>query len=78
MLHIEDQQLRSMSESNIRDLMDKFKSELQRRENVKREKAIEDFKKAFSALQDAGIRVYGVYDYSDQLTFNSWDDFYFD
>lgn len=55
-----------------------IQNELNRRHMEERKKAIEDFKKAFSALQEAGVRVYGVDDYSGQLTFDSWDDFFFD
>ena len=62
----------------IEDLIKQGTNELNRRHTEERAKALEAFKKAFCDLRDMGIRVYGIYDYSDQLTFNDWDDFYFD
>ena len=64
--------------ATIEELIRQGTSELNRRRAEEREKALEAFKKAFYNLRDMGIRVYGIYDYTDQLTFNNWDDFYFD
>ena len=60
----------------IKTLIDNGNRELQHRRMEERSKLIENFKTAFYALKDAGIRVYGVYD--DLLYFDSWDDFNFD
>lgn len=69
---------RQVPTATIEALINDGNRELQRRRMKDRSKAIENFKTAFYALKDAGIRVYGIYDYSDQLTFSTWDDFYFD
>ena len=70
--------LRETSYADLESIIQTVSRELTRRQTEERDKAIENFKKAFLALRDTGTRVYGIYDYTDQLTFNNWDDFYFD
>lgn len=78
MVDIPVNELHAMSEDNIRLILSRLNNELDRRARERRATAIDNFKTAFNALRAEGVRVYGVYDYSDQLTFNNFDDFYFD
>ena len=78
MANISIEDWKQIPAETIKSLIDSGNRELQRRRMEGRSKAIENFKTAFYALKDAGIRVYGIYDYDDQLTFNTWDDFNFD
>ena len=57
MLHVEDNQLKSMSTENITDLVNKFTQELNRRRLAKRSEAIQQFRKSFDALKEAGIEL---------------------
>lgn len=78
MINISIEDWKQVPTTAIEALINGGNRELQRRRMEERDKAIENFKTAFYALQDMGVRVYGIYDYSDQLTFNTWDDFNFD
>lgn len=78
MINISVEDWKQVPTATIEALINGGNRELQRRRMEERSKAIENFKTAFYALQDMGVRVYGIYDYSDQLTFNTWDDFNFD
>lgn len=78
MINISIEDWKQVPTTTIETLVRDGNHELQRRRMEERNKAIENFKIAFYALQDMGVRVYGIYDYSDQLTFNTWDDFNFD
>lgn len=78
MINITVEDWKEVPTATIEGLIKQGTSELNRRRAEDREKAIAAFQKAFYGLRDAGIRVYGIYDYTDQLTFNDWDDFYFD
>lgn len=79
MLHIEEQQLRSMSIENIVELQKRFNSELERRRRESRDKKIADFKAAYYALKDDGIRItYYEDNYTDPAYLYEWDGFNFD
>lgn len=53
-------------------------AELTRRKNEERERLITEFRKAWGALKDAGIRVTYSEEY-DEITFlDDWDGFSFD
>ena len=78
MMNITVEDWKEVPTATIEGLIKQGTNELNRRRAEEREKALETFKKAFYDLRDMGIRVYGIYDYTGQLTFNDWDDFYFD
>lgn len=72
--------LHETSRTDLEAILKEINGELQRRRNAEREKLIEDFKKAFYAVKDAGIdiRYLDEYEYEQDTYLRDWDCFSFD
>ena len=71
--------LRGSSTGSLELIKRRIDEELTRRRNEEREHLITEFRKAWGALKDAGIRVTYCDPYEDYITYlDDWDDFNFD
>lgn len=70
--------MKSMSDAQVKSIQDSAYGILKERENVKKIEAIQNFKKAFTLLQDLGISVFVEYDDDEEdIRINNEDDFNF-
>lgn len=71
--------LRDSSTASLEGIKKRIEQELTRRRNEERERLITEFRKAWGALKDAGIRVTYCEDYDDDTAYlDQWDGFSFD
>jgi hypothetical protein len=71
--------LRESSTGSLELIKRRIDEELTRRRNVERERLITAFRKAWSELKDAHIRITYCDQYEDDITYlDDWDDFSFD
>jgi hypothetical protein len=71
--------LRGSSVASLELIKKRIEAELYRRKSEERERLITEFRKAWGALKDTGIRVTYCDQYEDDITYlDDWDDFSFD
>lgn len=71
--------LRGSTTASLEVIKKRIEQELYRRKNEEREHLITEFRKAWGALKDAGIRITYCDQYEDDITYlDDWDDFSFD
>ena len=79
MYDISANDLRDSSTASLETIKKRIEQELTRRRNEERERLITEFRKAWGALKDAGIRVTYCEDYDDDTAYlDDWDGFSFD
>ena len=79
MYDISVNELQTMSVGDLNRVSKRINEELARRRREERERLITEFRKAWGALHDAGIRITYCEEYDDDLTYlDEWDGFNFD
>ena len=72
-------EMRELPVAELTRFVQMANAELTRRKNEERERLITEFRKAWGALKDAGIRITYCDQYEDDITYlDDWDDFSFD
>lgn len=74
---ITEEQIKSFTDEELRELCATIEAEEMRRRRMNRSKLIEDFRSAYYALDNAGIYIKYSDSYEDPIYLTHWDGFEF-
>ncbi len=74
---VTEEQIRSLTDKELREICAAIEAEEMRRRRANRSKLIEDFRNAYYALDEAGIYIRYGEGWGDGVYLSKWDDFEF-